>query len=503
MATRWPVKAQARTTLFMGIANDQLNGRFNTVYGFRDNIPGATDAPSYAHGQGNTLVGANASNYTNGSDNTAVGFNAGGWFLSGSQNVFIGSGSSAQFGGSDSPTSNTRIMTGNSFVGFGAGYSNRGDYNVFMGHQAGYSNVMGRNNVFLGANTGYANTEGSNNIFLGYQAGQANKTGANNTFVGWLSGQANTTGQTNVFVGGYTGHNNTTGQLNTFLGYATGWSNTTGRVNTFLGGYAGESNTTGIQNTLVGYLAGRGVTTGNNNTMMGYQAGQNVTTGSNNIIIGVKSGTAVTEGSDNILMGFNSQSEDGLQNAIAIGANSRVAASNALILGNQVNVGIGTSAPTNRLEVISQSPNTSGLTLKNLTAASPATQTTDQFLTVNEKGDVVKARYQLRISRPSEWSDQVFSSSYPLRSLSSVASYIDQHGHLPGVPSAEHVVKDGVDLVKMQATLLEKIEELTLYSIEQDKKIEDQQARIDLLEKQHQQEMAALKQLLKQLLHKK
>ncbi|MBD2705842.1 hypothetical protein IC229_34915 [Spirosoma sp. BT702] len=241
----------------------------------------------------------------------------------------------------------------------------------------------------------------------------------------------------NVFVGGYTGYSNTTGQLNTFLGYATGSSNTTGRVNTFLGGYAGESNTTGIQNTYVGYQAGRATTTGNTNTMLGYQAGSNVTTGNNNIIIGPKSGTAVTDGSDNVLLGYNSQTEDGLQNAIAIGANSQVTTSNALILGNKVNVGIGSSAPTNRLQLVSESPHTSGLKLTNLTAGSPNALSTDQFLTVTDQGEVVKARYKLRINNIREWSDQVFSPTYPLRSLVSVASYIAQYCHLPNVPSAE------------------------------------------------------------------
>lgn len=235
MTTRWQLNAQARTTLFMGIANDQYNGRFNSVYGFRDNIAGATDLPSYAQGQGNTLMGANASNYTTGSDNTALGFNAGGWYLRGAQNVFVGSGAAAQFNAAESPTTSSRTMIGNSFIGYGAGYSNRADYNVFIGFQSGFMNVTGIRNVFVGSSTGFANT-GGDNAFVGYQAGQTNTMGTNNTFLGSLAGQSNTSGQFNSFVGSYTGQANTTGGLNTFMGYGTGLSNTTGRVNTFLGG---------------------------------------------------------------------------------------------------------------------------------------------------------------------------------------------------------------------------------------------------------------------------
>jgi hypothetical protein len=137
---------------------------------------------------------------------------------------------------------------------------------------------------------------------------------------------------------------------------------------------------------------------GSNNTFVGQQSGQNVTTGSNSIIVGLMSGTAITDGSDNVLIGYNSQAEDGRHNAIAIGSGSRVAISNALILGNGANVGIGTSAPATPLKVVSPKVDQSGLRLTSLTTSSPSALATDQFLTINQQGDVVKARYQLRIS---------------------------------------------------------------------------------------------------------
>jgi len=77
----------------------------------------------------------------------------------------------------------------------------------------------------------------------------------------------------------------------------------------------------------------------------------------------------------------------------------------------------------------------------------------------------------------SGWSDYVFHPGYHLRSLPEVEKFIQKQQHLPDVPSVADVEKDGIDLGDNQATLLRKIEELTLYVIAQDKKLK-------LLEKQ-------------------
>lgn len=68
------------------------------------------------------------------------------------------------------------------------------------------------------------------------------------------------------------------------------------------------------------------------------------------------------------------------------------------------------------------------------------------------------------------WSDYVFNADYRLRPLSEVEQYIKQNHHLPEVVSAEEVEKNGLDVGDNQATLLKKIEELTLYMIDQSKK---------------------------------
>jgi hypothetical protein len=71
------------------------------------------------------------------------------------------------------------------------------------------------------------------------------------------------------------------------------------------------------------------------------------------------------------------------------------------------------------------------------------------------------------------WPDYVFDRGYALPSLTNVSSYIRQHHHLPDLPSADSIQTKGVDLGGTQAALLKKIEELTLYAIDQDKAINE------------------------------
>ncbi len=81
----------------------------------------------------------------------------------------------------------------------------------------------------------------------------------------------------------------------------------------------------------------------------------------------------------------------------------------------------------------------------------------------------------------STWSDYVFSDNYKLKSLKEVENFINEKNHLPDIPTAKEVEDNGVNLGEMDAKLLQKIEELTLYIIEQNKKIEDLQSQINEL----------------------
>lgn len=81
------------------------------------------------------------------------------------------------------------------------------------------------------------------------------------------------------------------------------------------------------------------------------------------------------------------------------------------------------------------------------------------------------------------WPDYVFAKDYQLPTLQETEKHIKDKGHLPGIPSAAEVKANGVDLGEMNAKLLQKIEELTLFIIEQNKKMEEVTTRLNQLEK--------------------
>lgn len=68
--------------------------------------------------------------------------------------------------------------------------------------------------------------------------------------------------------------------------------------------------------------------------------------------------------------------------------------------------------------------------------------------------------------------DYVFDPSYKLRSLEETEKYVKENHHLPEVPSAAEIAKEGMSLNGMSKILLKKVEELTLHIIEQNKRIE-------------------------------
>ena len=76
------------------------------------------------------------------------------------------------------------------------------------------------------------------------------------------------------------------------------------------------------------------------------------------------------------------------------------------------------------------------------------------------------------------WPDYVFQADYKLKSLEEIDQFIQENGHLPNVPSAEEVETEGQDLGQMNKILMEKVEELTLHLINQNKRIKELEEKI-------------------------
>ncbi len=89
---------------------------------------------------------------------------------------------------------------------------------------------------------------------------------------------------------------------------------------------------------------------------------------------------------------------------------------------------------------------------------------------------------ELKINLTANWPDYVFSDQYRLMPIHELERHIDEHGHLPGIPSAEQISKEeGFFVGELQRAMLEKLEELTLYVIELKKENEQLQEEIAAL----------------------
>jgi len=497
--------------------NEKLTGRENTLIGY-------SAGDGMTSGSNNIFIGSE-SGYSNttGHYNTFLGNQAGYSSTTGYYNTFLGSGSGY---------SNT---TGefNSFVGTGSGHDNTtGNHNAFMGSSAGYHNTTGNYNAFVGPNAGFNNTVASHNAFMGPYAGYWNSSGHTNAFMGPYTGYWNSSGYRNAFMGAHAGFSNTGGHSNAFVGTSAGYNNIMGSSNTFTGYQAGFKNTSGSSNSFMGHQSGFQNTSGYSNVAIGVTAGFNNLTGHNgvaigdsaacysmasgNLSVGSKAGLTNYFGSGNTFLGNKADVMPGktaLTNAAAIGTNARVGISNAIVLGDTIlktNVGIGLTAPvfpldvrgtinirnqgalkfssrvqlqaddTEFLALTASEPGLIGLRLAHLNSAAPASGSADRFLSVDEQGRVGlykpridAALVQLTVSRSADWADYVFAPDYQLAPLESVESYVKTNRHLPGVPSTEEVMRDGLNVGQINVKLLEKIEELTLYLIEQQKELND------------------------------
>jgi trimeric autotransporter adhesin len=359
--------------------------------------------------------------------------------------------------------------SGNSIYGYYAGDLNTGTANSFIGHYSGKNNVDGYHNSFFGYYSGNSNTSGYQNTFIGKDAGTENTTGNNNAFLGVYSGWHNTAGASNAFFGNNSGANNSTGNYNTFIGSSAGSNSTSGTYNISIGYLAGSSRT-GNNNLFIGYLSGNGNNGGINNVMIGSKSGYSNVTGTNNVFLGYNAGYNETSSNklyiDNsntttpLIYGDFSTNQVGINalpstytlnvggtmNATAIYVND-VLMSGDMSLWHRTGNNVFTVSTTDNIGI--------GVTL--------ATNPNNYKLGV--KGKIGAQEVQIE-NNSLTWSDFVFYDDYKLPSLEQVEEYIKTNKHLSDIPSAEQVKEEGIKVSEMNAKLLQKIEELTLYVIE-------------------------------------
>ncbi|MBU7569433.1 MAG: hypothetical protein KAF41_02170 [Flavobacterium sp.] len=263
-----------------------------------------------------------------------------------------------------------------------------------------------------------AGTVEKENAFYGYQAGRFTEN-AYNSFFGHLAGAKNVSGDSNSFFGHQAGINNGEGSSNTFIGASAGSYNYDGRHNVYVGYASGTSNQ------------------GNTNTFIGAYSGAKAT-GEGNVLIGSYAGYGETD-----------SNKLHINNAYNV---------TPLIWGDfskyliKLNGKVGIGNDFGAFPIFA-----GGLDISHYRLI--------------VKGGILTE--EVRINLQADWADYVFSDSYKLKSLEEVEKYIEDNGHLPNVPSAKQVKEEGIELGEITKIQQEKIEELTLYLIQQNKEIQE------------------------------
>lgn len=221
-------------------------------------------------------------------------------------------------------------------------------------------------------------------------------------------------------------------------------------------------------------------------------------TGTNKSVIQFRTNaTNITVGSDNVMrfnatsMQFNPSSQmvvngnfkvtgnivlSGLSGAttkiLTIGSNGHL--STADIPETADNLGNHTATQNlnlNGKKIVNGTAGTGGIFVSTNGDVGVNTNQPQAKLAVN--GDVLAKEVRVSIAS-TNWPDYVFSSEYEMMSLGELEKYINEHRHLPGVPSAAEVDERGdIDLGAMNAILLQKIEEMTLRMIEMEKRMKE------------------------------
>lgn len=141
------------------------------------------------------------------------------------------------------------------------------------------------------------------------------------------------------------------------------------------------------------------------------------------------------------------------------------------------NLGIGTSTPTEKLDVVGNIKVSGKVGIGGVTTITfPSTSPYANY-NLFVKGGI--ASDEVRVALNATWADYVFAKDYNLKPLAEVEAFITKNKHLPNVPSAAQVKEEGINVGDMARIQQEKIEELTLYIIAQNKRIEALEAKMN------------------------
>jgi trimeric autotransporter adhesin len=391
-----------------------------------------------------------------------------------------------------------------------SGYLNTGIGVNALGHD-----TSGYQNVAVGVNSLIANTTGYNNVSIGYEAGEDNLTGTFNVFLGEYAGQNITSGNQNIFVGPYVGSGITTGFGNTIIGqmpfggsFPSTLSNTIilsdGNGNnrlyidssghTGLGGFSPtslptatleiKSGTSGVSGLKFTSLtnASTAVTTNPNATTLSLDSSGKV------ILV---PGTVINAGTNTTVSGTGTTSSPYV---ISV----PIATQNWGLTGNAAISGTNFIGTTNNSSLLVKTNDTTRMSVdsignvfvnnKLLIGSVDPSEVGQYALAVNGTAIFTKAKLKLY----SQWPDYVFGDDYHLPGLDEVENYIKLNKHLSDMPSADDVKKQGIDIGDNQTVLVKKVEELTLYIIDQNNKVEEENRQIQELR----DEVEELKQLI-------
>ncbi len=415
------------------------------------------------------------------------------------------------------------------FIGNSAGkpYFNNSGYNTIIGHDAGVngsSTAIRNSNVLIGqqagANLNPYSSYITGNVLLGASAGKDSKISQLNTIIGYQSGYSVASLDSyNLLWGYWSGRGANIKSHNIILGYYNCSSSNINIYNTILGFKACYNSMVGSYNILNGHESGMGSLIGSYNLFNGYGSGKNANIGERNICNGYESGSYAegynssslnnsvfigwqagyfTQTTNSIFIGqgtgYNSSGENNLY--LGNGAGSGSTLSNKLVIHNDVG---GIDAPLIEGDFANQFFNINGkigvniaipeheLDVNGTVRAQELVVEVLSSNTMNLEGELFADKVTVRAN--GNTADFVFEENYELKDLSEVEAFIKENKHLPEIPSAEEMEEQGVNLAEMNKLLLQKVEELTLYTIIQaeqiknkDKELEVQKIKVNNLE---------------------